>query len=250
MGENLEHISQVFTGLIWLSKGDIIGCEPLAQKLGGFPCEEQILDKFKDVAELIGNNILGIKFLEDDVDSKKGPQKDQGIVSKVQQVGKDMARDILAKAIENPAQLFDPQILFKHFSTNGKAIAFEEFNNIFEQLNLKIPYVRRLKIFSEADKNKRGELKYQDFVRALTQIKDYFIFEVMNQMGISQQEMIISLVWSVILLLLMFAFIFVGIAAFSPASSFSSVTNTIMPLVAGFAVNKRKKEEEKPEDLK
>jgi hypothetical protein len=146
--------------------------------------------------------------------------------------------------------LFDPQILFKHFSTNGKAIAFEEFNNIFEQLNLKIPYVRRLKIFSEADKNKRGELKYQDFVRALTQIKDYFIFEVMNQMGISQQEMIISLVWSVILLLLMFAFIFVGIAAFSPASSFSSVTNTIMPLVAGFAVNKRKKEEEKPEDLK
>jgi hypothetical protein len=24
--ENQEHISQVFTGLIWLSKGDIIGC--------------------------------------------------------------------------------------------------------------------------------------------------------------------------------------------------------------------------------
>ena len=152
--------------------------------------------------------------------------------------------------MENPAQLFDPQVLFKHFATNGTTIGFEEFNNIFVQLNLKIPYVRMLKIFSEADVNKRGELNFQDFVRALGNMKDHFIFEVMNQLGISVEDMIISLVWSIILLLLMFAFIFVGIIAFSPTSSFSSVTNTIMPLAAGFTVNKDKKEEEKPEDLK
>jgi hypothetical protein len=48
----------------------------------------------------------------------------------------------------------------------------------------------------------------------------------------------------------MFAFIFVGIIAFSPVSSFSSVTNTIMPLAAGFTVNKDKKKEDKPEELK
>ena len=98
---------------------------------------------------------------------------------------------------------------------------------------------------------KRGELQYQDFVRAVTKIKDHFISEVMIQLGISPQDMIVSLVWSIFLLLLMFAFIFVGIAAFSPTSSFSSVTNTLMPLAAGFAVNKKnKKEEDKPEDLK
>ena len=62
--------------------------------------------------------------------------------------------------MENPAQLFDPQVLFKHFATNGTTIGFEEFNNIFVQLNLKIPYVRMLKIFSEADVNKRGELNF------------------------------------------------------------------------------------------
>jgi hypothetical protein len=98
---------------------------------------------------------------------------------------------------------------------------------------------------------KKGELTLQDFDRAVTKIKDHFISEVMNQLGISPQDMIISLVWSIILLLLMFAFIFVGIAAFSPTSSFSSVTNTLMPLAAGFAVNKKNKDEEdKPEDLK
>ena len=107
-----------------------------------------------------------------------------------------------------------------------------------------------LKIFSEADAKKRGELNYQDFVKALGIIKDHFIYEVMNQMGISLEDQIISLIWSLILLLLMFAFIFVGIIAFSPVSSFSSVTNTIMPLAAGFTVNKDKKKEDKPEELK
>jgi hypothetical protein len=63
----------------------------------------------------------------------------------------------------------------------------------------------------------------------------------MDQLGISMEDMILDLVWSIILLLLMFAFIFVGIIAFSPASSFSSVTNTIMPLAAGVTVNKDKK---------
>ena len=157
---------------------------------------------------------------------------------------------MLAKAIENPLQMLDPLVLFKHFTTNRTVIGFEEFNNIFVQLNLKIPYVRRLKIFSEADVSKRGELSYQDFVRALSIMKEHLIFEVMDQLGISWEDMIVSLVWSINLLLLMFAFIFVGIAAFSPASSFSSVTNALMPLAAGFTVNKNTKEEEKPEDLK
>ena len=83
-------------------------------------------------------------------------------------------------------------------------------------------------------------------------MKDHFIYEVMNKLGISVEDMIISLIWSLILLLLMFAFIFVGIIAFSPTSAFSSVTNTIMPLAAGFTANKdsSKDQEDKPEDLK
>jgi hypothetical protein len=152
-----------------------------------------------------------------------------------------MAGDILSKAIQDPVKMFDPQIIFKHFSSNGKIIGFEELNNIFVQLNLKIPYIHRVKIFSEADMSKKGELSYQDFVRALTIMKEQFIVEVMDQLGISWEDMIISLVLSINLLLLMFAFIFVGISAFSTTTSFSSVTNAIMPLAAGLTVNKNKK---------
>ena len=67
--KNPEYIAQVLTGLIWLSKGDIIGCEPLAQKLGGFPGDAKSLKKFKDVVELIDNNREGLKFTDEDVDS-------------------------------------------------------------------------------------------------------------------------------------------------------------------------------------
>ena len=41
--ENPEYILQVLTGLIWLSKGDIFGCEPLAQNLGGFPGDDKTM---------------------------------------------------------------------------------------------------------------------------------------------------------------------------------------------------------------
>jgi len=44
--ENPDYILKVLTGLIWLSKGDILGCESLAQKLGGFPSDEKSMKKF------------------------------------------------------------------------------------------------------------------------------------------------------------------------------------------------------------
>ena len=52
--------------------------------------------------------------------------------------------------------------------------------------------------------------------------------------------------------MLMFAFIFVGIEAFAPASSFSSVTQTSLPMTAGGAVNKggsdKKDDDSKPSE--
>ena len=51
--------------------------------------------------------------------------------------------------------------------------------------------------------------------------------------------MAISFAASIIVLMLMLVFVFVGIGAFSPNSSFSSVTNSLLPLGAGAAVNKK-----------
>lgn len=62
--------------------------------------------------------------------------------------------------------------------------------------------------------------------------------------------MAISFAFSIAMLCLMFAFIFVGIGAFSPTSSFSSVTNSLLPLGAGVSVNRKAEDDDKdPEEL-
>ena len=72
----------------------------------------------------------------------------------------------------------------------------------------------------------------------------------MEQLGFSIQDIVVSFVFSIVILLLMFAFIFVGIAAFAPTTSFSSVTNSFLPMGAGTAVNmKSQTDDQKPEQL-
>ena len=139
--------------------------------------------------------------------------------------------------MDDPSSLFEPKTLFNHFANKKGTMGFEEFNNVFVQLGLRVPHARMLQIFSAADKEKKGELRYQDFVKSLDQLKSFLINEIMERLGISVNDMAISFAFSITLLVLMFAFIFVGIEAFSPSSSFSSVTNTMMPLAAGASVN-------------
>ena len=98
--ENPDYIVQVLTGLICLAKGDLIGCELLAQKLGGFPGDEKGMKKFTEVVELIEKNRMGLKFIKEDV-TQRVREKADGIVSKMP-FGKEIAGDMLAKAMENP----------------------------------------------------------------------------------------------------------------------------------------------------
>lgn len=95
-----------------------------------------------------------------------------------------------------------------------------------------------MQIFSKADIDKRGELRFAEFRNSLDHMKNYLVIEIMDQLGYSVRDLGWSVTFSITILILMFAFIFVGIEAFAPYSSFSGVTNMILPLGAGGAVNK------------
>ncbi len=159
---------------------------------------------------------------------------------------------MIAKVIEKPSAIFNAETLFKQFAANGQSLTFDEFSNIFKKLKLQICHVEMLRIFSEADIDKNGELSYQDFIRAFQIMKNHFVQKYLIENGITYQDMIISLIGAIIMLLLMFAFIFVGISAFSPTSPFSSVINSLMPLLAGFSVNRQemKSGDAKKEEIK
>ncbi len=151
--------------------------------------------------------------------------------------------------MEDPSILTDPKTLFHIFTNNRGTLGFEEFANIFKQLGLKVSHAQMLSIFSEVDTENKGELNYQNFINSMKKLENILIREIMEQLGISLLHMAISFAFSILLLLLMLVFIFVGIGAFSPDTAFSSVTNSILPLAAGLAVNKksRKREEEEEE---
>jgi len=77
------------------------------------------------------------------------------------------------------------------------------------------------------------------------------VYVVMEQLGFSVADIIVSFLWIIVMLMMMFAFILVGVEAFSPQSSFASVTNSFLPIMAGVSVNQKSdKAEQKPEELK
>ena len=58
-------------------------------------------------------------------------------------------------------------------------------------------------------------------------------------MGLTKEELIQLLIIAGIFLLMLFAFIFVGVTAFSTSDGFSSVINSILPAVAGLSMGAR-----------
>ena len=158
------------------------------------------------------------------------------------------AGEAMKLAMTDPSKLFDPKNIFNHFANSRGVMGFDEFSNMFKQLGLKLNHAQIMKLFSAADREKKGELAYTDFVKALDYIKSALVKELMAEMGVSIPDMAIAFTMSIALLSLTLAFIFVGINAFAPASSFSSVTNTMLPLGAGGVAN-GKSDEKKPEEL-
>ncbi len=64
------------------------------------------------------------------------------------------------------------------------------------------------------------------------------IFDSIETLGLTVNDLVTQFVMSISILLMTFVFIFISIQAFSTASTFSSVTNSLLPILAGGAVNK------------
>lgn len=82
---------------------------------------------------------------------------------------------LIQKGMENPASLIEPKTFFDIFKNEKGAIGMEEFKNIFVQLGINMPHAMVLQIFSVADNEKKGELSYHEFVKALAEIKQQLI---------------------------------------------------------------------------
>ena len=95
-------------------------------------------------------------------------------------------------------------------------------------------------MFAAADRDRDNNLSMMEFQYVVVLLKFEIAMETQKKLGMTTENLILFGVFGIVLLLLMFTFIFLGIAAFSKADGFNSVINSMMPMAAGMVSSARK----------
>ena len=113
------------------------------------------------------------------------------------------------------------------------------FENYVDIWDLRLDKEKTLKLFSTADRDHDNNLELREFQFAMVLLKLEIAYETLKKLGMTTEDLIWFAILGIIFLLLMFTFIFLGIAAFSKAEGFNSVINSLMPMAAGLAAGAR-----------
>jgi hypothetical protein len=203
--------AEALGSLIGVAQGDLSQIKPIAMKLGGFN-EEMLNDLMKGITRL--KPIL------------------EKLKAKAAQKGKKIKGTIKL----SPNDKMDPVSLFTKYDVDKSgALEFEEFFEILKLLN----YPKQMKeaavmsIFVNADNSKTGSLNMTEFKKGLQMDQDRQSSRVLELMGLSPKAMIGIVLGLLGVLLILFGFIFMGIAAFSTAGGFAATVNSSFPVMSG-----------------
>ena len=152
--------------------------------------------------------------------------------------------DKLAKIVPGSAQLAEVSMIFadmfRRFDVdNSGFVDYNEFWELCRYMGLHMDKEKSLKLFSAADWNHDNQLELHEFQFAMVFLKLEVANETLKKLGMTAEDLIWFAALGIIFLLLMFVFIFLGIAAFSKAEGFNSVINSLMPMAAGVAAGAR-----------
>lgn len=135
-------------------------------------------------------------------------------------------------------------------SDNG-SLDMREFKLYFKKLGFMLSDHRVKEIFAFAKQNsgvvgsKEQTLNEQEFEKAYDYIQRHSIFLTLEQLGITKERLMFGLIWLTILLLLIFAFIFVGVTAFTLPGTFGSIINSMFPVAGGGGLSKGNQKDQK-----
>ena len=126
------------------------------------------------------------------------------------------------------------QDLFQTFDTDKSGrISLQEFKLLTNRLNMSLSDHRIMEIFTSVKGNEikySKELNEKEFVQALNYLQNKSIMLTLEYLGITKEVLFGVLVWLIVLLLILFAFIFVGITAFAIGGTFGSIINSLFPI--------------------
>lgn len=117
-------------------------------------------------------------------------------------------------------------------------LEFEEFIQVMKYFDLEMTHQRLLQIFSKFDADGSASMNLQEFEAAFNYIKSEISRGAMDQLGLAKKKLVMIFVGSVLILILVFAFLFLGIIGFISVSKFGTAVNSILPMSSGGIISK------------
>eukprot|EP01006_Ploeotia_vitrea_P023713 TRINITY_DN56295_c0_g2_i1.p1 TRINITY_DN56295_c0_g2~~TRINITY_DN56295_c0_g2_i1.p1 ORF type:complete len:290 (-),score=56.78 TRINITY_DN56295_c0_g2_i1:81-884(-) len=251
---------QLWQGIALILEGTTVksieGCNALFTALGLNP---QIGKGFMAIANRDVSGIADIAMVVGKFDADK-MQKLTFLLNKMLPKKKQKQTDadgkggtVMALMVDDKTGKLSPGQLFKMFDKDKSGqIEYEEFVELLRYMNLRVTKEKARKLFARADADGDGMIAYNEFDTAVEIVEDQISSGVLAMLGLSTATMIKVFVTSIVLLLLIFVFIFCGIIAFTTGTAFAAVINSLMPAGAGVSVatSAKDKIQERVEQIK
>ena len=122
-----------------------------------------------------------------------------------------------------------PGEIFEALNVDGDGLSHEEFEKLFELLDLNISQQQRDQLFAYVDSNADDNISEQEFVQGWQKLVEAFADEILESEGLSQMNIFILVGLFISLLGLVLAFVLMALAAWgyaAPSSIFSSVVQS------------------------
>jgi len=225
-GDAFEIDSSIVDGIVAISQKDFFRMFALAQRFGNYELKK---------VEMLVNLVENLRMLSPSCKDNKelpavsrlssavqdGPVEGQHKESRIEKVLSELSyKDLFI--------MFDKD-------TSGD-INFEEFLDLTKYLQLNLSDNQALKIFSQSAKAD-GFLDEDRFEEAMDILRTRISKKALSILGLSTSELLKMLLIRLLILLALFGFIFLGIAAFSQGTAFSSVINSILSVASALGVN-------------
>ena len=157
---------------------------------------------------------------------------------------KDKASGMARSAAESGGAMMTDLLyrdLFKMFDKDDSGyIAYGEFKDLCKYMGLTLDEEKSLKMFAMADRDNNNCIETQEFQYVMLIIQLEIARDTLNKLKITTTDLIMFGVLTFIYLVLILAFVFLGIFAFSKAEGFNSVVNSFLPLISGVFAGSRK----------
>jgi hypothetical protein len=141
--------------------------------------------------------------------------------------------------------------IFSQFDADRSGtIDFYEFQEMLRYINVNISQEKAIQIFTRVDSDGSKALTYDEFERGFALLASEIALAALQSLGITDTQIYAAVGSGFLILIFLFSFIFLGMAAFTENSTFGSVVNSGFLLGGGAGVATSDEDTVNPDDPK